>query len=98
MSLSVDAELQKLLEQVRRECGEKTASKAIRWALRKAIAKPPSVTLGMKIINWAKSLKFMSKKEEYELRSIVNEVYRELTQQRSETCPNANLNKPTGPS
>lgn len=79
MSLSVDAELRELLSQAGRQCGERTASKTIRWALKKAVAPVPAVTIGMKIVRWAACLKFMSPRETREMKILVADVYRELT-------------------
>lgn len=78
MSLSVDVELRKLLADARRECGERTASKAIRWALKKAVTPAPSVTLGLAIIRWAEGLQFLTPKEQREMRALVAEMYRTL--------------------
>jgi len=78
MSLSVDEELRKLLADAACQCKERTASKAIRWALKRALAPVPSATLGLKIIKWAENLPFKSARDELELRALVREMYREL--------------------
>jgi hypothetical protein len=78
MSLSVDAELRQLLADAACQCKERTASKTIRWALKRALAPIPPVTLGLKIIKWAEKLPFKSPRDEMELRTLVREMYREL--------------------
>ena len=78
MSLSVDDELRRLLTTVAGKCGERTASKTIRWALRKVIEPDPSKTLGLEIIQWAKSLKFLSRKEQHEMNMLVAKMYKQV--------------------
>jgi hypothetical protein len=75
MSLTVDAEMRRLLVEAEAASGERTASKAIRWALQKALTPIPSVTLGLKIIHWAEGLVFATEKDKRELRSLVREMY-----------------------
>lgn len=78
MSLTVGPELGRLIEQAKCKSGNATASKAIRWALKRALTPPPSATLGFDIIKWAKGLAFLAPKERRELQELVNEMYKQL--------------------
>jgi hypothetical protein len=81
MTLAVDAKLRRLLDAAKFKSGNRTASKAIQWALKEATkeqAPVPSATLGLKIIQWAEKLAFMSPKETAEMRKLVAEMYQLL--------------------
>lgn len=79
MSLTIGPELRRLIKQAKRKSGNATASKAIRWALKRALTPPPSATLGYDIIKWAETLAFVSPKERRELHALVAEMYKQLT-------------------
>lgn len=78
MSLTVGPELRRLIEEAKNKSGNLTASKAVRWALKRALKPPPSVTLGLKIIKWGNALEFISPRERQELRTLVHEMYEQL--------------------
>lgn len=80
MSLTVDGGLGNLIQQAKAASGCATASKAIRWALRKALApQPPRVALGLEILQWAERLKFTSGKEQWELRDLAKRLYEQIS-------------------
>lgn len=81
MSITVDAELSSLLDLAKWKSGQATASKAIRWALKTATTptpEPPTATLGLKVIKWAKELPFLSPQERLKMRELVREMYRQV--------------------
>jgi len=80
MSLTVGPELARLIKQAKRESGNATASKAIRWAVKRALTPPPSVLLAFDIVKWANGLMFLSPREQRELRNLVSEMYKQVRQ------------------
>ena len=86
-SLYLSPDDRERVSRLQRQSGERTASGAIRYAIRKATESPRSTEqIGFEIIEWATRLQYMSSRERTELHAWSKELY-EIENKRS--CDNS---------
>jgi len=71
------------IERAKRLSGQRTEAKAIRWALRKAVAPPPppapAVAVAVEVLNFLRSRIFISPIERQRLQELTAKLYNAVT-------------------